>query len=75
LNEGEVVGGKPVVPRRDATTLFDLGEEPFYPVAGAIEVGAEADRIGAIALRRDVCPRALFSSPAERLVAYSAASA
>jgi len=60
LNEGEVVGGKPVIARRDATTLFDPVEEPLHPVAGAVEIGAEADRIAAIALRRDVRPRAFL---------------
>jgi hypothetical protein len=60
VERGKVVGGKPVVPRRVATTLFDHVEESFYPVAAAIEIGAEADRVAAIALRRDVGPCALF---------------
>ena len=46
----------PVVARRDPTTLLDPVEEPFAPVAGAVKTGAEADRIVAIAFRRDVGP-------------------
>jgi hypothetical protein len=36
--------------------MFDLVEEPLNQVAGAVEVGAEADRVVAIASRRDVWP-------------------
>jgi hypothetical protein len=54
MNEGKVVGGEPVVARRYPTTLFDPVEEPLDLVARAIEIGAEADRIAAIAFRRDV---------------------
>jgi hypothetical protein len=50
LDECEVIGGKPVVARRDPTTLFDLIEEPLDPVAGAVEIWAETDRIAAIAV-------------------------
>ena len=61
MNEGKVVGGEPVVARRYPTTLFDPVEEPLDLVARAIEIGAEADRIAAIAFRRDVGPRALLN--------------
>ena len=60
LNEGKVIGGKLVVARRDPTTLLDPIEEPFDPVAGTIKIRAEADRIGAIAFRRDVGPCTFF---------------
>jgi hypothetical protein len=40
--------------------LFDPVEEPLDLVASTIEIGAEADRIAAIAFRRDVGPRALL---------------
>jgi hypothetical protein len=35
-------------------TLFDPVKEPLDPVASAVEIGAEADRIAAVAFRRDV---------------------
>ena len=54
------IGGEPLVARRHPTTLFDLVEEPLDLVASTIEIGAEADRIPAIAFRRDVSPRALL---------------
>jgi hypothetical protein len=54
LNEGKVVGSKPVIARRHPTTLFDPVKEPLDPVASAVEIGAEADRIAAVAFRRDV---------------------
>jgi hypothetical protein len=38
LNDGKVVGGKPVAARRCPTTLFDPVEEPLDPVAGAVEI-------------------------------------
>ena len=60
MNEGKVVGSKPVIARRHPTTLFDPVKEPFDPVASAIEVRTEADRIAAIAFRRDVGLRPLF---------------
>jgi hypothetical protein len=60
LDEGKVVSRKPVVARRHTTTLFDPVEESFDLVASAIKVRAEADRITAIAFRRDVGPRALL---------------
>jgi len=60
LNEGKVVGGKPVIARRHPTTLFDPVEEPFDLVASAVEIGAEANRTVAITSRRDVGPRAPF---------------
>jgi len=61
LNERKAVGSKPVIARRHPTTLFDPVEEPLDPVASAVEIGAEADRIAAVAFRRDVGPRALLS--------------
>ena len=60
MDEGKVVSRKPVVTRRHTTTLVDPVEEPFDLVASAVEIGAEADRIAAIAFRRDVGPRPLF---------------
>jgi hypothetical protein len=51
LNECEVVGGEPIVARRHPTILFDPVEEPLDLVASTIEIGAEADRIAAIAFR------------------------
>jgi len=54
LNEGKVVGGQLVVARRHPTTLFDPVEEPLDLVASTVEIGAEADRIAAVAFRRDV---------------------
>ena len=60
LNEGKIVGGKPVIARRHPTTLFDPVEESFDPVASTVEIRAEADRIAAIAFRRDVGPCALL---------------
>jgi hypothetical protein len=38
--------------------LFDAVEESFDPVAGAVEVRAEANRADAIAFGRDVGPSA-----------------
>ena len=43
-----------------APTLLDLVEEPLDQVAVAVEIGAEADRVLAIACGRDVRPRAPF---------------
>jgi hypothetical protein len=60
LDEGEVIGGKLVVTRRRPTTLLDPIEESLDPVAGAVEIRAEADRITAIAFWRDVGPCALL---------------
>jgi hypothetical protein len=55
LDEGEAIGGKLVVTRRHPT-LLDPIEESLDPVAGAVEIRAEADRIAAIAFWRDVGP-------------------
>jgi hypothetical protein len=41
--------------------VFDLIEEPFNLIAGTVELGTEADRVVAIASRRDVCPRTLLA--------------
>jgi hypothetical protein len=60
LDEGEVIRGKLVVARRDPTALLDPIEEPLDPVAGAVEIRAEADRIAAIAFWRDVGPCAFL---------------
>src|SRR6266481_5405145 len=49
-----------VVTRRRPTTLLDPIEESLDPVAGAVEIRAEADRIAAIAFWRDVGPCALL---------------
>jgi hypothetical protein len=51
-----IVGGEFVMARCDPTTLFELVEEPLNQVAGAVEIVAEADRVVAIASRRDVWP-------------------
>jgi hypothetical protein len=40
--------------------LLDPIEEPFDPVAGAVEIRAEADWIASIAFGRDVGPRAFL---------------
>jgi hypothetical protein len=48
LNEGKVVGGKPVVARRHPTTLFDPVEEPLDLVASAVEIGLK--QIGSLRL-------------------------
>jgi hypothetical protein len=42
--------------------LFDSIEEPLDPVAGAVEIWAETDRIAAIALGWDVGPCTLLRS-------------
>jgi hypothetical protein len=60
LDKGKVVGSELVVARRHPTTLFDPVEEPLDLVASAIKIRAEADRIAAIAFRRDIGPRAFF---------------
>ena len=60
MDKGKVIGGELVVARRHPTTMFDPVEEPLDLVASAVEIGAEADRIAAIAFRRDVGPRALL---------------
>jgi hypothetical protein len=52
LDDGEVVGGKFVVAYSDPTTLLDPSEEPFDPVAGALEIRAETDRVSANAFGR-----------------------
>jgi hypothetical protein len=40
--------------------LFDPVEEALYPVAGVVEIRAEADRIAAIAFWRDVAHAPFF---------------
>src|SRR5262245_54757687 len=60
-DEGEIVGGELVVSGRDAPALLDLVEEPLDQITVAVKVGTEADRVLAIAFRRDVCPRALIA--------------
>ena len=61
LEEGEVVFCKLVIPGGDAPTLFDLVEEPFDQVSGAIQIRAKADRIFAISFGRDVSPCSLLA--------------
>lgn len=56
MDEGKVVGCKPVIARRDPPTLFDPVEKPLDSVAGAVAIWAEADRIAVIALWRNVGP-------------------
>src|SRR3954463_12006824 len=45
-----------VVAGRDAAIVLYLVEEPLDQVAGFVEVGAEADWVLAVCLRRGVCP-------------------
>jgi hypothetical protein len=49
-----------MIARRGPATLFGSVEEPLDPVVGAVGIRAEADRIGAIALWRDVGPRSFL---------------
>ena len=58
MSEGEVIRRELVVARCDPPTLLDLVEEPLDQIARTIEPGAEADRLLAIASRRNVCPSA-----------------
>jgi hypothetical protein len=55
--------------------VFDLVEETFDPVTGAVERRAEANRIAAVALRWNVCPGAFrgneFSNPVRIVAAIS----
>jgi hypothetical protein len=60
LNEGEIVCREFVIASRDPTTVLDLIEEPFDQISGAVKIWAEADRLVAIASRRDVGPNALL---------------
>lgn len=60
VEQGEVVVSNPVIARRHPTTLFDPVEEPLYLVASTVEIGAEADRIAAVAFRRNVGPCAFL---------------
>jgi hypothetical protein len=48
-----------LVARRNPAAVLDLVEKPLDLIPGSIEIRAEADRIVAIAVRRDVGPRAL----------------
>ncbi len=48
-----------LVARRNPAAVLDLVEKPLDLIPGSIEIRAEADRIVAIAFRRDVGPRAL----------------
>jgi hypothetical protein len=65
LNKSKVVGSQLVVARRNPTALLDPVEETLDPVAVAVEIGAEANRIVAIAFRRDfcTCTSPLWASP------------
>ena len=49
VDKGEVIGGKLVVARRDATEFLDPVDEALDPVAGAVRT--EADRIARRAFR------------------------
>ena len=57
----EVVGCEFVVSRCDAPTLLEFVKKPFDQIARAIQIRAEADRLLAIALRRNVCPCTLLA--------------
>jgi hypothetical protein len=48
LNKSKVVGSQLVVARRNPTALLDPVEETLDPVAVAVEIGAEANRIVAL---------------------------
>ena len=58
MDEGKVIRSELVVPCRYPTTMLDLIEEPFDEIACSIEMRTEADRIFAIAFRRDIGPGA-----------------
>jgi hypothetical protein len=60
LDDRRVARSEFVIARCDPTTLFDLVEGLLNQIAGAVEVGAEADRVVGIASRRDVLPGASF---------------
>src|SRR5258708_17312062 len=51
-----IVGRELVISGRDTSTLLDLVEEPLDEIARTIQIRAEADRVFAISLRRNVCP-------------------
>jgi hypothetical protein len=63
----KAIRGELVVPSCDPTALLDLVEEAFDEVTRSMEVWTEADRLVAIAFRRDVGPGSLvdgeFSDP------------
>src|SRR5260370_39538027 len=61
FDEGEVVRCKLVIAGGDAPTLLDLVEEPLDQITRSIQIRAEADRLFAIALRRDIGPCALLA--------------
>ena len=60
LDKGKVIGGKPVVARCNATTLFDPVEEPLDPVRVAVEMRAVADWVAAVLFGGDVGPTCIF---------------
>jgi hypothetical protein len=49
LKEGKVVGGELVIARRNPAAVLDLVEEALDQVPSAVEIRAEADRLGAVA--------------------------
>jgi hypothetical protein len=61
LDKCEIVGGELVVSSRDSSALLDLAEEPLDQITCAVQIGTEADRLAAIAFRRNICPCALLT--------------
>src|ERR1700676_4677317 len=57
----KIVGREFVLSGRHPPTLPDLVEEPFDQVSRAIQIRTEADRVFAVALRRNVRPCPLLS--------------
>lgn len=60
MDEGQVISRQVIIACCDPTAVLDLVEEPFDQVACAVEVGAEADWLFAIASWRNVGPSALI---------------
>jgi hypothetical protein len=75
LDEREIVGRQLIVAGCHTPTVLDFAEEPFDQVTGTVEIGAEADRLLAIASRRNIGPDALLggksSDPASVVSAVS----
>jgi hypothetical protein len=61
LDKCEVVVGELVVSGRDPSALLDLVEESLDQITCAVQIGTEADRLAAIAFRRNICPCALLT--------------
>jgi hypothetical protein len=68
LNERKVVRGELVIARRNPAAVLDLVEEALDQVPSAVEIRAEADRLGAVASWRDVGPYIHLLSAARLLI-------